>query len=430
MKRPVVLMLSYLYPPSPEVGAMRVSEFARYLPEFGWQPVVVTSRDGLDVAWSDPSYATRTPPTIFEHLIGWFRRSGRSLGPYRFSEATGTVQSSSRLGLALGRMAMVWLRGWWAVHAIPTALRLGRSRHICAIYVNCGPFGPTLTGLVAKLLLHRPLVLDFRDAWSLDPYGRFGPVGRTWSWLWESVILRFTDRLLLTSPSARTAYLKRYPFLHGRCHCLPNGYDEAFFANLPKPTDPYPGRTLGYAGTIYPERFEPLLRGLALVPDLTLHLYGRIFAPEALWALADRYNLRPRIVYHGFLPRRELLSELQRLRALVLTQEFWGATTVSPIAGKTYEYLRLGLPILGLMPAGDNATLLRRYGKNVVVVTRPAPRSVARGVRIVLGKRRLEARGLPFSRQTLTGQLATILDSLPPTTRSAPGRDLPSRSGA
>src|SRR5437667_1289200 len=39
-----VLLVTYHYPPTPIVGAIRPSKFAQYLPEFGWETTVLTVR--------------------------------------------------------------------------------------------------------------------------------------------------------------------------------------------------------------------------------------------------------------------------------------------------------------------------------------------------------------------------------------------------
>ncbi len=41
MKR--VLIVAFDFPPQGGTGAIRMTKFAKYLPEFGWQPVVVAS---------------------------------------------------------------------------------------------------------------------------------------------------------------------------------------------------------------------------------------------------------------------------------------------------------------------------------------------------------------------------------------------------
>ena len=37
-----VLIISYYFPPMGMGGVQRTLKFAKYLPEFGWQPVVIT----------------------------------------------------------------------------------------------------------------------------------------------------------------------------------------------------------------------------------------------------------------------------------------------------------------------------------------------------------------------------------------------------
>ena len=38
-----VLVISYAFPPTNAIGAVRVGKLAKYLPEFGWEPVVLTA---------------------------------------------------------------------------------------------------------------------------------------------------------------------------------------------------------------------------------------------------------------------------------------------------------------------------------------------------------------------------------------------------
>ena len=58
-----VLMVAYHFPPSGAVAAHRASKFARYLPEFGWEPVVVARRPDPRQP-RDPSFAGRPAPRV------------------------------------------------------------------------------------------------------------------------------------------------------------------------------------------------------------------------------------------------------------------------------------------------------------------------------------------------------------------------------
>src|SRR2546426_12016840 len=41
------LIVSYFFPPTNTIGALRVGKFAKYLPEFGWEPWILTLQSGL-----------------------------------------------------------------------------------------------------------------------------------------------------------------------------------------------------------------------------------------------------------------------------------------------------------------------------------------------------------------------------------------------
>ncbi len=42
MKSKRVLVVTYYFPPRPDVGSLRLRGLAKYLPEFGWDPVILT----------------------------------------------------------------------------------------------------------------------------------------------------------------------------------------------------------------------------------------------------------------------------------------------------------------------------------------------------------------------------------------------------
>ena len=49
-----VLLISYLFPPVGGPGVQRALKFAKYLPEFGWDPVVLTVK-AINYSVYDPS---------------------------------------------------------------------------------------------------------------------------------------------------------------------------------------------------------------------------------------------------------------------------------------------------------------------------------------------------------------------------------------
>ena len=58
-----VLIITYYFPPSGGPGVQRVLKFAKYLPEFGWEPVILTVKDG-DFPARDESLLKEIPPSL------------------------------------------------------------------------------------------------------------------------------------------------------------------------------------------------------------------------------------------------------------------------------------------------------------------------------------------------------------------------------
>ncbi|MCX6645485.1 MAG: hypothetical protein NTY09_03880 [bacterium] len=61
---PTVLCIAYLFPPRAGVGVQRITKFVRYLPDFGWQPVVLTPEKPEGSFPIDASYANEIPDTV------------------------------------------------------------------------------------------------------------------------------------------------------------------------------------------------------------------------------------------------------------------------------------------------------------------------------------------------------------------------------
>ena len=61
-----VLLVAYQFPPVGAGGVARTAKFARYLPEFGWQPHVLTPRQATDLA-RDPTLLDELPDCVRIH---------------------------------------------------------------------------------------------------------------------------------------------------------------------------------------------------------------------------------------------------------------------------------------------------------------------------------------------------------------------------
>lgn len=324
-----VLFIAYDFPPCEGIGSgLRSAYFARYLPEFGWRPRIVALRSAQD---QHPEIVRLESPTP------WHRPY--EMTPYGW--------------------AMV-LRRW---------LRRVADRSWELVYVSCPPFPQALTAAAYAQAHALPLVVDFRDAWSLDPYQEGSRLKRLlYRYLFpylERRLLSQTSMLLLNTPSSLGAYRTAYPEHAPRMSYLPNGFDETAFAGCQQPDGPNDGvMWLLYAGRFGIGGRSPgrLLDALALTRargcDLQLKIVGQ--QPPAvrpLIATAEQAGLVRTIDEIDYADAATMMCASD---GLVLIQAPSGSS-VQAVAGKTYDYLRSGRPILVVAPDGDNLALIRRY---------------------------------------------------------------------
>jgi glycosyltransferase involved in cell wall biosynthesis len=393
-------MVCYYFPPVQSAGCTRSVSFARALPELGWEPTVLT----VD--------RTRDP---------WVR-TGESV-PSRMRIVRTREWALARL-LDLGHAALArvfrhetnYLREVFAVpdtqiawsSTIPGALL---AREHDAIYVSCSPFSSAVSGCLMKLVSGKPLVVDLRDAWTLNPHAR-----RTWfrsrveAWL-ESYVFAHADRIVVNTEGAARLYRATYPEAAGKILAIPNGYDALAPARPVSRKGPFRIVHLGsFYGSRRPDALVDALARLRHLPIEFVQVGGGYARPE------DTRGARVTVI--DTLPRERALELLEGASVLYLKQgREPGVTRHIAIAAKTYEYLATGLPILADLPEGDNAELVARYATDATLVTSGSSRELEAAILSLYDRRGAVPSVHPefvrdFDRRSLTALLARTLDGL------------------
>src|SRR5688572_6136253 len=152
-----VLFLSYLFPPRGGAGVQRSLKFAKYLPQFGWRPLIVAnggvSEDKVTKI-QDPTLLKDLPADTVVRYTSLTDRERR-----RYHGGPAKVRR---------RLAATDPMGWWVEPAVRTALELAAVHKPEAIFVTMSPFTAAEAGIRLKKLLNLSLILDLRDPWALD----------------------------------------------------------------------------------------------------------------------------------------------------------------------------------------------------------------------------------------------------------------------
>lgn len=408
---PSVLLIAYHFPPvSGSSGLQRTLRFAQYLPDYGWRPIVLSVEPSAYEAVDERSL--ELVPKECEVVRTRCLDAGRQLSLFgRYP----------RFAALPDRWAS------WQLWAVRAARRLVSERGIQAIW-STYPIA-TAHKIAASVSLRTglPWIADFRDPMAQDGYPEDPRRLRSFKRI-EEQAARQASRLVFVSPSALAMYRERYPQTPSdRFVLLENGYDEESFTGL-EPGGISARRKgapiLLHSGIVYPSERDPsaLFEALgrlkargAIVPgDFVLRFRAAVH-DTLLRDLAARNGVEAMVDIQPPIPYREALQEMLRADALVVMQ---GESCNGQIPAKLYEYLRAGRPILGLAdPAGDTGGTIQQLGFPVAKLE--SAEALEQIIPEFLAKLREGSLSGPdrsvisrFSRRTLTGRLATLLDEV------------------
>jgi glycosyltransferase involved in cell wall biosynthesis len=355
-------LVAFHFPPqSGSSGLLRSLKFSRYLPEFGWQPLVL-SADPRAYESTDPEEGTNPRSTL----------------PVIRAFALDTKRHLGFRGAYLDWMALPdrWVS--WLLGAIPAGFLAIRKYRLDAILSTF----PISTAILIGFLLHRltgkPWIVDLRDSMTEEGYPKDPTERRVRLWI-ERNAVRHASRIIFTADSTRRMYLDRYPELSGdRCLVIPNGYDEEDFASLTeRPPTPVPAAQpvrLLYTGLVYPEERDPRpffqalsrLKQENTISPRTMRIVFRAAGLEDFFQqIVETLGISDLIEFQPHVPYRQALQECADADGLLL---FQAANCDHQIPAKAYEYLRLNKPLFALTSyTGDTAALLHEAGGSTIV---------------------------------------------------------------
>lgn len=350
-------MIAFQFPPvSGTSGVQRTLRFVRYLPAFGWQPVVLTAHPRAYKFVSDDQLGDvpddveviRAPAWDAGRHLSLAGRYPRFLAnPDRFvSWWPGAVWQGLR-AIRQSRFDAIW-----STYPIPTAHTIGASL-------------AKRSGL--------PWIADFRDPMAQDDYPVDLKKRERFARIEQDVVdhARFST---FTTPGALAMYRERYPQHAAAMQLLENGYDEETFDGAQDTGPLVAGRlTLLHSGVVYPVERDPTRFFEAVGelkhsdPDLYARLNVRFRAPfndDMLRDLSARCGVEDVIEILPPIDYRDALQEMCSADALLVLQ---AANCNSQIPAKLYEYLRARRPLLVLTdPDGDTATATRAAGVDAI----------------------------------------------------------------
>jgi len=323
-------MISYYWPPCGGPGSLRPVKFAKYLPDFGIEPIILTRKNiAYHTLDTDLKHEIRSVQTIETESLDPARLLYR-FGMRRYKPRV--WQRPIKQGLNFPDHKLPWF---------PFAVQAGRKIVFDSIYVTAPPFSAFLIAHALAYAGNKPLILDFRDSWLKFPFMPYkGLLQRSLVRLLEDKITHAAQGIITVDDNIKYDLVQRYPDISARVTVIPNGYDPDDFTRVERPGI----FTLTYLGTVRAERNpEPVLRAAEKaintnkIDKMHVNFIGHIEEPYP--KLLKKY---PFVHIHGHIPYRRALQEFARSHGgLMITT---GSTFFFP--SRQNEYLASGLPIV------------------------------------------------------------------------------------
>ena len=379
-----VLIVAYYFPPSGGPGVQRVLKFAKFLPEFGWQPAVLTVQDG-DYPARDESMLAEIPAglavhrtpilepyAIYRSLTG--KKRGAAVDVNTNYRPGTKVPLSEKVAQGIrGALFIPDARVGWLVHGLPTGVRIARQWGADLIYSSSPPYTCALLGRGIARRVKRPWVFELRDPWTgfLSAPVRHGPSKALDRHLERSCV-RDAARVVVAWKGIERDLVGKYPDIDtGHFRLIENGFDPDDLADAqPIRFDRF---TVVYTGSMYGVRNpDTYLKAVARLLET-----GRARADEIRTVFVGRFGDEVRAMFHrpelkgtveevGHRPHAESVRYTLGASALLLVvDDVAGSEGIVP--GKVFEYLGARRPLLAIAPEGDVADLVRRTNAGVVV---------------------------------------------------------------
>jgi hypothetical protein len=402
------LLLTYHFPPSQAVAVHRMLGLARYMPEHGWQPIILAPPN-VPGEPEDPELLKLIPATTPVYRVpypqGLWGKVARKIFPY----------------------------GCWLPRALRKCRALVRELRPDAVLTSSPPACVSYLGERLKKQFALPWIADYRDpSYASNPYRKVPISKYGWEARLELRVMRQADQVILNTPLMLEGMQAAYPQQAHKMTMITNGFDRTIMPLTPPPSIANRELTVIHAGELYQGRdprpiFDALKQLRLERPDQRwrFRLLGQVFCGGDLTHELRQRGLEDMVSVEGQVDFAQALQSIRDAHILLLVHT---PGLKLGIPAKLYEYIAAGRPILAIAePDGDIAWLLKSAGATHRIASiKNGVEAIKRALTELRGEVEADSgRVIPaheadqFSRQHMAEQMALSLDQCVPAPASS-----------
>lgn len=370
-----VLIFTYYWPPAGGVSVQRFLKFTKFLPEFGWQPIIVTVANG-SYPYTDESLLKQVDPSVKVYRTKTFEpfefynllrgKKGKALPVVSVGAAKNKSFFQRFSEYIRANFFVPDARVGWVKYAIKQAEEILKTEKIDAIITTGPPHSTHLIGLDLKERFGVKWVADFRDPWTGIFYNDILPrteATRKKDSELETRVLRTADHVSVISPGMKKEFENRSK----QIDVVFNGYDEEEFASAVNTGNGV--FTMRYVGNLMAsQNAEVLWQAINLLckeHSIKIELIGRV--DEVVKRSIDQHGISTLVTYKDFVDHHSAIALMKTADLLLFAiPDVKGNELI--LTGKLFEYLAARTEMISFGPVhGNAADILKQTGRKNMI---------------------------------------------------------------
>lgn len=390
MLEPVLIITPY-FAPQTHAAMFRVHKLAKYLPEYGYRPVILTT----DINYlynTDENLLKELPDCVEIIRTNYIEPSMRGLRMYfggrdrTFSalkneqdlqsktQSSKTQSSSVRLPIAgllaknltpLYKSTVDYLYNipdahWtWALSSISTAKELIKKYDINIMYTTANPYSHLALAAKLKKELNLCWIADFRDPCG---YGYKNTVSNHLGFVLQNKFITNTisqaDYVTGLSEAYGYIFSDIYNLSEKRYKFIPTGLDDEYLPQVNQNNEAKKNNII-FAGEVMPEQGSYILEVINelhnLDNDIKLQFIGRkeVNKPiiENILSKISKWDVE--VTFTDHIPQKSLYKLINTSKACILapgSSRYWWNNFA-----KMVDYIALGVPVIAYVPENSEA---------------------------------------------------------------------------
>ena len=351
------LYISYYYPPIQSIASMRSWKLAKYIRDFGWEPIVLASASDSQ-SWGSPLPDVRVGR--LENSLFLERTSKKTKKQLTHSDTPFPNPGWSASLKNTGYMTARWIKralreafaypddyADWGKKALLHGREILAEEKVDLILSTAEPFSSHIIASTLSKETGIPWIADYRDLWTQNHVARHTKLRLFFERRLESSIVKNASAVITTSEPLA---LMLGSFLQKEVHTITNGFDPEDYV-LPVKTDSI--FSLIYTGVIY----EKKQNATAVLDAINILLKKkeieagkfklRFFGSNAqhLAQLLKEKGIDDLVHIHNTISFQECVQK-QKAAAALLFLNWNDLKEKGLFSGKIFEYLAARRPIL------------------------------------------------------------------------------------